>query len=207
MTLESCDPRINRLEISAESVEKVKKPLDQFETYEVFQQKKPNTPYMYVGPVHAPNLEMAFVFAKEQYSRRATCKGLWLAPTSSIHVSFFTDDNQSVYEVLRAVSAEDGNGQWEAYEIFHLKKRGKAHAHVGTVQAYSPETALQAAKENFAGESCVNIWVVRTADLYRTEPADEEIWLHTPDKKYREASAYKVMEKINQFKLLHHSSR
>ncbi|PSR54210.1 phenylacetic acid degradation b [Adhaeribacter arboris] len=207
MKLASCDPRVNRLPIPEEPAEEIKKPLDQFETYEVFQQKKPNTPYGYVGPVHAPNLEMAFVFAKEHYSRRATCKGLWLAPTSAIHVSFFTDDNQSVYDVLRPTTAEDNKQQLEAYEIFHLKKRGKAHAHVGTVQAYSPETAQQAAKENFAQEPCVNIWVVRTADLYRTDPADEEIWLNTPEKKYREAAAYKVMEKINQFKQLHSSHR
>src|SRR3712207_7303080 len=81
--MDSCDPRINRLDIVAESpADPVKKPLDQFETYEVFQQKKPNTPYVFVGPVHAPNLEMAFVFAKEQYSRRATCQGLWVASTS-----------------------------------------------------------------------------------------------------------------------------
>ncbi|QMU29184.1 phenylacetic acid degradation b [Adhaeribacter radiodurans] len=203
----SCDPRINRLAISAEPVEEIKKPLDQFETYEVFQQKKPNMPYGYVGPVHAPNLEMAFVFAKEQYSRRATCKGLWLAATNTIHVSFYTDDNQSVYDLLRPAAGETGNTPLEAYEIFHLKKRGKAHNHVGTVQAYSPEEALQAAKENFAQEPCVNIWVVRTADLYRTDPANEDIWLNTSEKKYREAAAYKVMEKINQFKQLHASNR
>ncbi|MDQ4140649.1 MAG: phenylacetic acid degradation b [Bacteroidota bacterium] len=207
MKLASCDPRINRLNISEEPAEIEKKPLDQFETYEVFQQKKPNTPFGYVGPVHAPNMEMAFVFAKEQYSRRATCKGLWLAPTNAIHVSLFTDDNQSVYDILRPTVENPVNQQIEAYEIFHLKKRGKAHAHVGTVQAYSPESALQAAKDYFANDACVNIWVVRTADLYRTDPADEEIWLNTPEKKYREAAAYKVMEKINQFKQLHSSNR
>ncbi len=199
--MQSCDPRINRLNIGTELTEPDKKPLDQFETYEVFQQKKPQTPYAYVGPVHAPNLEAAFVFAKEQYSRRATCQGLWVAPTSAIHVSIFTDDNESVYDILKPEPAAAGS--LEAYEIFTLKKRGKAHAHAGTVPAYSPEDALRAAKENFASEPCVNIWVVRTADLYRTDPVDEEIWLNLPDKKYRDAGAYKVMEKINQFKQAH----
>ncbi|MDQ3291164.1 MAG: phenylacetic acid degradation b [Bacteroidota bacterium] len=207
MHLSSCDPRVNRINVPEEPMGKAKKPLDQFETYEVFQQKKPNTPYAYVGPVHAPNLEMAFVFAKEQYSRRATCQGLWIAPTNTIHVSLFTDDNQSVYDLLRLSVEAAVKNQLEAYEIFHLKKRGKAHLHVGTVQAYSPETALLAAKEIFAKDTCVNIWVVRTADLYRTDPADEEIWLNTSEKKYREAAAYKVMEKINQFKQLHSSNR
>src|SRR3712207_2762541 len=162
--MDSCDPRINRLDIVAESpADPVKKPLDQFETYEVFQQKKPNTPYVFVGPVHAPNLEMAFVFAKEQYSRRATCQGLWVAPTSAIHVSIFTDDNQSVYDILKPETNAATAASLEAYEIFTLKKRGKAHGHAGTVQAHSPEDALMAAKENFAGDPCVNIWVVRTA--------------------------------------------
>jgi ring-1,2-phenylacetyl-CoA epoxidase subunit PaaB len=130
----SCDPRINRLDLAPDPlVETVKKPLDQFETYEVFQQKKPHTPYAFVGPVHAPNLEMAFVFAKEQYSRRATCQGLWVAPTSAIHVSIFTDDNQSVYDIIKPEPADTLTGTLETFEIFSLKKRGKAHSHAGTV--------------------------------------------------------------------------
>ncbi len=206
--MHSCDPRINRLNITVLSpAEPVKKPLDQFETYEVFQQKKPHTPYVFVGLVHAPNLEMAFVFAKEQYSRRATCQGLWVAPTSAIHVSIFTDDSQSVYDILKPETHATTGGSLEAYEIFTLKKRGKAHAHAGTVQAYSPEDALRAAKENFAGHSCVNIWAIPTAELYRTDPADEDLWLNLPEKKYREAAAYKVMEKINQFKQAHSTDK
>ncbi len=119
MKIKSLDPRVTRANIDEDTQEGILNPLDHFETYEVFEQRKRGTHHIHVGSVHAPSAEMAVVFAKEQYTRR---------------------------------------GQ------------------------------------------CVNLWVVKTSDVFVTEYEDSDIFETTANKKYREPDAYKVIDRINAFK-------
>lgn len=119
MKIKSLDPRVTRSNIDEDTQEGILNPLDHFETYEVFEQRKRGTHHIHVGSVHAPSAEMAVVFAKEQYTRR---------------------------------------GQ------------------------------------------CVNLWVVKTSDVFVTEYEDSDIFETTANKKYREPDAYKVIDRINAFK-------
>jgi ring-1,2-phenylacetyl-CoA epoxidase subunit PaaB len=198
-----------------------KEALDQFGTYEVFHQKKEGAPFVYVGPVHAPEADVAFLFAKEQYSRRFACTGLWVVPTAAVTVTAYVGDQESAYDTLPllatnapAATAPDARytddtagdaaayaaGE-EDYDIFHLKKRGKAHQHVGKVRASSPADALQVAKAVFGEQRpVVNVWAVRSADMLRSDDEDRDIWSTTPEKKYRDAIAYKVQDRIEKFK-------
>lgn len=213
--LSSFDPRISRLGLSDEvSVLPAKPELDQFETYEVFHQKKEGTPFAYVGPVHAPAADVAFLFAKEQFSRRFACTGMWVVPTRAIQVTAYVGDQESVYDTLPvdnpgASPAPSETEQEIAayaageqdYDIFHLKKRGKAHVHVGKVRAASPLEALQQAKAVFGEQRpVVNVWVVPAAEVLRSDDDDRDIWTTTPEKKYRDAIAYKVQDRIERFK-------
>jgi ring-1,2-phenylacetyl-CoA epoxidase subunit PaaB len=50
----------------------------------VFQQQKSGGHFIHVGSVHAPNEEIALLFAKEQYGRRGKSVGMWIAPTNAI---------------------------------------------------------------------------------------------------------------------------
>ena len=216
--ISSHDPRMNRLGLPDAPTDKATKTaLDQFGTYEVFHQKKEGAPYMYVGPVHAPEADVAFLFAKEQFSRRFACTGLWVVPTAAITVSEYVGDQESAYDtlpLLRAAtpatpSPADDTAAEEAayaageedYDIFHLKKRGKAHQHVGKVRASSPTDALQVAKAVFGEQRpVVNVWAVRAADILRSDNTDRDIWTTTPEKKYRDAISYKVQDRIEKFK-------
>lgn len=91
--------------------------------------------------------------------------------------------------------------QWETYEVFHQKKRGDQHMHVGIVHAASPELALVFAKEQYGRRGpSVNIWVVKTRDVFASEYEDSDMFDTVPEKDYREAGGYKVMEKINRYK-------
>ncbi len=119
MKIKSLDPRVTRSNIDEDTQEGILNPLDHFETYEVFEQRKRGIHHVHVGSVHAPSAEMAVVFAKEQYTRR---------------------------------------GQ------------------------------------------CVNLWVVKTSDVFVTEYEDSDIFETTVNKKYREPDAYKVIDRINAFK-------
>ena len=215
--MKSLDPRMNRLGLpDAPDAPVAKTALDQFETYEVFHQKKEGAPFVYVGPVHAPEPDLAFLFAKEQFSRRFACTGLWVVPTAAITVTAYVGDQESAYDALPAAELEtpaavepDESVQQEAayaaseedYDIFHLKKRGKAHQHVGKVRAASPAGALQVAKAAFGDQRpVVNVWAVRGAAFLRSDDDDRDIWTTTPEKKYRDAISYRVQDRIEKFK-------
>ncbi|MDQ3020124.1 MAG: 1,2-phenylacetyl-CoA epoxidase subunit B [Bacteroidota bacterium] len=91
---------------------------------------------------------------------------------------------------------------WQTYEVFHQVKKGDRHIHVGSLHAPNPEMAVILAKEQYARRyKCVNIWVVKTSDVFTTDYDDEDIFETNPEKMYREAGGYKVMDRINKFKL------
>jgi ring-1,2-phenylacetyl-CoA epoxidase subunit PaaB len=100
------------------------------------------------------------------------------------------------------VLAEQEN--WETYEVFHQKKRGDQHIHVGIVHAANPEMALILAKETFGRRrQTANIWVVKSAQVYPTLYEDMDIFATTPEKTYREASDYYCMDRIRKYQQEH----
>jgi ring-1,2-phenylacetyl-CoA epoxidase subunit PaaB len=73
--------------------------------------------------------------------------------------------------------------QFETYEVFHQRKKGDPHVHVGAVHAPDPQVALQYARDQFARRlPCVSLWVVRSADITATE----RFFNITLDKSYRD---------------------
>ena len=90
---------------------------------------------------------------------------------------------------------------WETWEVFHQKKRGDHHIHVGIVHAPNTDMALVMAKETFGRRGITaNLWVVKTANVHPTSYDDTDMFTTTPEKIYREAGGYKVMDKINKYK-------
>lgn len=89
----------------------------------------------------------------------------------------------------------------QTFEVFHQAKSGGRHTHVGSVHAPNAELAIVFAKEQYARRSqCINMWVVKTEDIISLAPDDADVFATTPEKDYREASGYKVMQKLNAFK-------
>ncbi|MGE7773170.1 hypothetical protein ACQKLP_00515 [Chitinophaga sp. NPDC101104] len=98
------------------------------------------------------------------------------------------------------VEVKEGEN-WNSFEVFHQEKRGAHHEHVGCVHAPNAQLALVFAKEQFARrKKCVNLWVVRSSDILAFNAEDEDMFANNAEKTYRDASGFKVMEKINQFK-------
>ena len=89
-TIDSLDPRISRAAINTEGIDPLEH-LDQFQTYEVFHQVKRGAQHMHVGIVHAPNPDMALLYAKEQYSRRGKTVNLWVVPSTAIFATEYLD--------------------------------------------------------------------------------------------------------------------
>lgn len=198
-SINSLDPRVNRLQIPAE--QPLMEPLqaeDQMGTYQVFLQPRAKKPYEHAGIVHASTLEMAFLFAKEQFSRRFTCVGMAVTATAAIQATPFTEGKDSIYNHMPELPV--GEGEQEAFDIFHLKKRGKQHHHMGTLMATDYQDALRLAREQY-GEQMpnINVWVIKRDDMLWSDEDFADIWDTLPDKGYRDAAAYKAGDKLKNF--------
>ncbi len=197
--MESLDPRVERLPAIGEpGVIKPKAPLDQFGTYEVFVMPKEGKPFQHEGIVHAPNLELAFILAKEAFTRRFTCVSLYVTDTRNVYVSPLTEGSTNVYDLIAEVS--ESKKEKDKFEIYHLTKRGKQHVHAKTVEAGSPQEAMYIAKQQLnSGKAIFNVWAIRTADIRFTSPEENDLWLTLPDKKFRDAAEYKGGDKLKNF--------
>jgi len=196
---ESLDPRINRLPGTGEWKQEYEKDsLDQFPTFEVFVQAKEDKPFQHEGIVHAPDSNFAFLFAKEQFSRRYSCSGIWVVNTQNVFVSDYTENSQNIYDIL---DLDPEKGPLMPYEVFHLMRRGKQHKHVGSVDASGTNHALMEAKVKFdSGKPVLNVWVVKNPDIFQTQNKHKSMWDTLPLKQFREAIDYRGGEKIREFK-------
>jgi ring-1,2-phenylacetyl-CoA epoxidase subunit PaaB len=196
--LKSLDPRVNRLSLEANKELTAKSPLDQLGTFEVFVKPTEGKPFQHEGAVHATEPEMAFVLAKENFTRRFMCVSLFVVDTRSVFVSHYTDDNHSIYEDVNTNSS-DVIGT-NSFEIFHLLKRGKQHIHAGQVVAKDYADAITQAKKKFNIPAPVyNLWVIRSEDIRFTAEEEKDLWLTLPEKKFRDASDYRAGDKLKFF--------
>jgi len=90
---QSLDPRITRANLDFDEQIDPLQELDQFQTFEVFHQKKRGQQHVHVGVVHAPNADMALLYAKEQYSRRGATANLWVVPSSAVSATEYFDED------------------------------------------------------------------------------------------------------------------
>lgn len=104
--IQSLDPRITRALLSEQPEMSHLTSNELFETYEVFHQAKTGARHIHVGSVHAPNAEMAYLFAKEQFGRRMTTTSLWVARTTDI---FTTNEDAELYTTANAPEKEYRN--------------------------------------------------------------------------------------------------
>jgi ring-1,2-phenylacetyl-CoA epoxidase subunit PaaB len=193
---EILDPRLRRLDLQSGTLP-AKEKLDQLPTFEVFIQTKEPRPYKHEGCVHATSLSMALIFAKEQFSRRGTCSGIWVVSTKDIYVTDYSENEIDIYDKVD----EDANCAGEAYSIFHMIKRGSQHSFAGEVNANSAEGALACAKTAIERKKPVlNAWVTKSEHILKTASDDQIMWQTTPQKLFREAIDYKTQEKLNKFK-------
>lgn len=193
--MDSIDPRIKRLPKAGQPGKILpKKPLDQFGTFEVFVQPRAGRAFQHEGIVHAPDVEMAYVLAKEAFTRRFTCSSLYVTDTRNVFVSPLTEGDQSAYDLIDDTVSESGTA--EDYEIYHLLKRGKQHIHALTVRAVTPKHAMAAAKNHFREQPVLNVWAIRTADIRFTRQEENDLWQTLPEKKFRDASDYKGGDRL-----------
>jgi ring-1,2-phenylacetyl-CoA epoxidase subunit PaaB len=87
---------------------------------------------------------------------------------------------------------------WPLFEVFVRSRSGLAHRHVGSVHAADAEMALQNARDVYTrrGEG-VSIWVVPSAAITASDPADKDtLFGPADDKIYRHPTFYTVPDEV-----------
>lgn len=121
--IQSLDPRITRSHLSENPEPSPLTENELFETYEVFHQAKTGARHIHVGSVHAPNEEMAYLFAKEQFGRRMTTTSLWVVRTTNI---FTVDEDAELYSTADTPEKEYRNASiWKVRDKIDRFKKEK----------------------------------------------------------------------------------
>jgi ring-1,2-phenylacetyl-CoA epoxidase subunit PaaB len=84
------------------------------------------------------------------------------------------------------------------WEVFIRSHTGLPHRHAGSVHAGDATMALQAARDVYTrrGES-ISIWVVPSAAITASDPADREmLFAPTAGKAYRHPTFYEVPDEV-----------
>lgn len=88
--------------------------------------------------------------------------------------------------------------EWPLWEVFIRSRDGLAHKHVGSLHAPDSEGALQNARDVYTRRlEGVSIWVVRSADIVCSDPADKDsLFDPAAGKVYRHPTFYHVPEDV-----------
>jgi ring-1,2-phenylacetyl-CoA epoxidase subunit PaaB len=90
------------------------------------------------------------------------------------------------------------NSNWPLWEIFIRSKNGLAHKHAGSLHAADAKMAIENARDVYTRRmEGVSIWVVRSADIVASAPADKD-FLFDPsnDKVYRHPTFYDIPPEV-----------
>lgn len=125
MKIKSLDPRVTRANIPAENETSFElPPMDQHETYEVFHLAVRGEQPVHVGSLHAPNPDIALLFAKEQYARRSKCVAIWVVRTADIHV--IGVDDADIFETTPAKDYREARGYRVGGKLTAFKRQNAA---------------------------------------------------------------------------------
>jgi ring-1,2-phenylacetyl-CoA epoxidase subunit PaaB len=87
---------------------------------------------------------------------------------------------------------------WPLYEVFIRTKSGLSHRHVGSVHAADAQMALDHARDVYTRRSeGVSIWVVPSADITASDPAETAaLFEPAADKIYRHPTFYEIPDDV-----------
>jgi ring-1,2-phenylacetyl-CoA epoxidase subunit PaaB len=102
------------------------------------------------------------------------------------------------HPIASAADAASVDANWPLYEVFVRGKRGLNHVHVGSLHAADDAMALHHARDLYTRRNeGVSIWVVRTADIVASSPAEKDpFFAPSGDKVYRHPTFYNIPEDV-----------
>jgi ring-1,2-phenylacetyl-CoA epoxidase subunit PaaB len=169
----------------------------QWPRFEVFLQEKEGASHQDVGSVHAPDIEMALMNARDVFVRRPDCTSLWIVPVAAI----FSRTQQELTAAKPLEEAQESEKQ-VSYYIFAKHKPAGNQVLIGQITAPSPELALQEAHQQMHElQDALVIWVCPAAEVYKSAATDaDSLFSSSRDKPYRMATDFHTVTIMRQIR-------
>lgn len=142
----------------------------QWPRFEVFLIQNDGKPAQHVGSVHAPDLEIALLNARDVFVRRPYCRELWVAPSNC--VLFRTA--QELDNAPPSGEVQEPGTPEQMYLVFTKVNHREPLALSQRLSAPSAESALGRAFRNASTRDCLVWAVVPETELQKSEPEEIE---------------------------------
>jgi ring-1,2-phenylacetyl-CoA epoxidase subunit PaaB len=146
---------------------------------------------------------MALLNARDVFARRPECVSMWVVPAASIFSRTLQELLESGFPTLPDTgSAGSAAPASETYYISAKIRHAGTQTVIGTVEAHSPEEALNEAAARFSGkQSALMWWVFPAHQVWRSSPQDiESMYAPARDKTFRLSSDFKTVSVMRQLK-------
>jgi ring-1,2-phenylacetyl-CoA epoxidase subunit PaaB len=159
----------------------------QWPRFEVFLQDREGAAHQDVGSVHAPDIDLALMNARDVFVRRPQCTSLWVVPAEDI--------TARTHQELAAESMDEALPEVEeqiCYDVFAKHKPAGTHVWAGEVLASTPGFAIRKALSQLEGlKKAQVIWVCRADAVHKsTEAEAESLFSQADDKPFRMATDF-----------------
>lgn len=169
----------------------------QWPRFMVFQQEEPGKPLVHNGSVHAPDIEMALLNARDVFARRPEAVTMWVVPADLIYTKTKEELQQTDWHET-AIRADGGPGP---YTVFAKLHQGGQCNYVGEVEAQTSRDAMRKALETFENMDPLWWWVFPVGAVLASAP-DEADPMFAParDKTFKRQSEYPVVTMMRQIR-------
>jgi ring-1,2-phenylacetyl-CoA epoxidase subunit PaaB len=169
----------------------------QWPRFEVFLQEKQGAAHQDVGSVHAPDIELALMNARDVFARRPDCISLWIVAAEDL-----TSRSRQELDAESPQQEQMIGEQQASYYVFAKLKPAGSQILVGEVQASSPKSALWKAQSQLEGlQAAPVISVCLQAAVYQSaETEAESLFSSAIEKPYRMATDFHTVTIMRQIR-------
>ncbi len=166
----------------------------QWPRFMVFQQEAEGKPVLHNGTVHAPDIEMALLNARDVFARRPDATQMWVVADDQI-------TSRTRQELAASDPAASADGQPQAYYIFGKLAEQAQASLLGEVQAASGEAAIATGQAQFDAGKVLRWWAVPSAAVLKSDPAEAgPMFAAAREKTYKDQAEYPVVTMMRQLR-------
>lgn len=172
-------------------------PDTQWPRFMVFQQEAEGKPFVHNGTVHAPDIEMALLNARDVFARRPQAVAMWVVSADSIYTQ--TREELSNQETKQAVD-QSTNRLIDFYVFGKFEEQAQCRQ-IGEVRAVSPQAAVQTAIQKYGDQHPLWWWVFPKSDVLISAPQDASPMFEPANAKtFKDQSEYPVVTMMREIR-------
>lgn len=155
----------------------------------VFQQEAGGKPFVHNGTVHAPDIEMALLNARDVFARRPQAVAMWVVPAEKIYTRTREEVEKSGSQEVDILTSG-----LQDYYVFGKFEEQSQCRQIGEIQAVSPQAAIHKAIETYGEKHLLWWWVFPKSDILTSGPQDVSAMFDPArEKTFKDQAEYPVV--------------